>query len=138
MKKSIVASLLLTAVFTSMIVSTANAWLTPGYWKTHFEEWETATVNWRGIVSSNAEAYGWLWTPPRGDASIILARALIAAILNLDVAGHTGGEALVAAAASHLVTVGIGTNPSGSGRAMCIAYAEQLDNLNNDLPWTMP
>jgi len=136
--KKLAISLLLAAVMASMIVSSANAWFTPGYWKNHYEVWQTETVNWHGIVANNAAAYDWLWTAPKGDASIILAHQVIAAILNIDVMGHSDHNNLVHNAATFLAGIGIGSNPTGSNRAMCIYYAELLDAMNNDLPFTYP
>jgi hypothetical protein len=56
--------------------------LTQGFWKTHPKVWPTTTLT-LGIASYNqTELLTILNTPPRGDASLILAKQLIAAKLN--------------------------------------------------------
>ena len=56
---------------------------TQGFWKTHPEAWPDGFVLEIGGYDYDAEELlAILWTPTRGDASMILAHQLIAAILN--------------------------------------------------------
>ena len=56
---------------------------TPGYWKTHPGAWPVSSLTLGGQSYSMLELMILLWSPPKGDASIILAHHLIAAKLNL-------------------------------------------------------
>ncbi len=56
---------------------------TPGYWKNHPENWPVMSVTLGGVTYSQAEALAIMGTPVQGDATVILAYHLIAAILNV-------------------------------------------------------
>jgi hypothetical protein len=55
---------------------------TQGYWKNHPEQWPVNALMLGGRMYPQAQLLLLLDTPPRGDASVILARQLIAAMLN--------------------------------------------------------
>lgn len=58
--------------------------LTPGFWMTHPEAWpEGFSLTYGGTTYDADALMAILWTPAKGDASVILARHLIAAELNL-------------------------------------------------------
>lgn len=56
---------------------------TPGYWKNHPENWPVMSVTLGGVTYSQAQALAIMGTPVQGDATVILAYHLIAAILNV-------------------------------------------------------
>ena len=130
MMKKFVVSLLLAAVFASAAVATVNACLTPGYWKNHPDAWPTNTITLGGVTYNKEPTIVILKTPPRGDATYILAHALIAAKLNV-LSGAGGYDTLITNADVFLIAHPLGTNPKGTDRSYCVSLAEQLDTLNN-------
>jgi len=56
--------------------------LTQGYWKTHEENWPVGSLTLGNTTYTQAQLLVILNTPPQGDASLILAHQLIAALLN--------------------------------------------------------
>ena len=72
--------------------------LTQGYWKNHPDDWPVGSLTIGGDVYTEAELLVLLDTPPRGDASLILAHQLIAAMLNVE-AGASAPAALADARA---------------------------------------
>ena len=56
---------------------------TPGYWKNHPEAWPVSeiTIGCREYIKD--EAISWMWCPVRGDKTITMFRALVAAKLNV-------------------------------------------------------
>src|SRR5439155_11028415 len=54
-----------------------------GFWKTHPKEWKVSGLTLGTRLYTNTELLKILHTPVRGDASIILAHQLIAALLNI-------------------------------------------------------
>ncbi len=59
-----------------------NCPLSPGFWKTHPSAWPVSSITLGDQTYTKSEALAILRSSTTGDASIILARALIAAILN--------------------------------------------------------
>jgi hypothetical protein len=57
--------------------------LTQGFWKNHPNVWPVADLTLGSQTYSEAALLVILHTPPRGDASLILAHQLIAALLNI-------------------------------------------------------
>ncbi|MCK4444589.1 MAG: SBBP repeat-containing protein, partial [Thermoplasmata archaeon] len=57
--------------------------LSKGFWKTHPDVWPLDSLDIGGEAYNKTELLNILWTPPRGDASVILAHQLIAAELNV-------------------------------------------------------
>ena len=58
--------------------------LTQGFWKTHPLAWPVETLELGGVVYDKSALLALLWTPTRGDGSMILAHQLIAAMLNVE------------------------------------------------------
>lgn len=58
---------------------------TIGYWKNHPEAWPVSTLTICGNVLSQDDAIGVLSMPARGDVTLIMAKQLIAALLNVAV-----------------------------------------------------
>ncbi|HEV8595786.1 MAG TPA: hypothetical protein VGR51_09680, partial [Thermoplasmata archaeon] len=54
-----------------------------GYWKTHVASWPSTSLVLGSETYSTSELVELLWTPPRGDASLILSHQLAAAKLNI-------------------------------------------------------
>jgi len=63
--------------------SAASCPLSHGFWKTHANAWNVSGVALGSRFYTNAELLTILQTPVRGDASLILAHQLIAALLNI-------------------------------------------------------
>lgn len=57
--------------------------LTQGFWKNHPDAWPVSSLSIAGITYSVAELIELLETAPKGDASLILAHQLIAAMVNV-------------------------------------------------------
>ncbi|MCK5291155.1 MAG: SBBP repeat-containing protein [Thermoplasmata archaeon] len=57
--------------------------LSKGFWKTHPDAWPVDSLDMGGEMYNKTELLNILWTPPRGDASVILAQQLIATELNV-------------------------------------------------------
>jgi hypothetical protein len=114
--------------------------LTQGYWKNHPEAWPVTTLTLGCHTYTQAECIALLQTSNGGtkaDASLILAKQLIAAKLN--VANNSMNWPLIGAAISHadLLLCGFaGSLPyhvapnSATGQQM-VAVAAQLDAFNN-------
>ncbi len=69
-----------------------------GYWRSHSEEWPVASLVLGSESYSAAELVALLHAPTKGDASVLLARQLITAKLNL--AAGAGSDELVAQVAA--------------------------------------
>jgi hypothetical protein len=72
--------------------------LTQGFWKTHGNAWPVSGLTLGGMTYTHVELMNPLWTPARGDKSMILAHQLIAAMLN-EAAGASPADALADAKA---------------------------------------
>lgn len=60
---------------------------TPGYWKNHAENWPVDTLTVGGVELTMDEALAIFNAPVRGDATVILAYHLMAAMLNVAMGG---------------------------------------------------
>jgi hypothetical protein len=90
---------------------------TPGYWKNHPDAWPVGEITFGGVTYTKAEAIEIMDGPVKGDKSITLFKALVAAKLNvlalggpdnLDCVGCIGGKILRA-------NLWLEDNPLGSG-----------------------
>ena len=108
-----------------------NCTRTQGYWKNHPENWPVNDITIGGITYTQDEAIEILKTPPRRDATYILAHQLIAAKLNI-LSGADGSAVAdtIAAADDWLVDNPLGSNPDNPGRQVGIALARMLDQYN--------
>ena len=108
--------------------------LTIGYWKNHADKWPVTSVTLGGGTISETQALAILNTPPRGDATIILAQQLIAAELNVQL-GNTSScvSSTIAAANSLLAANPVGSHLSTSSAAgqQAVALGSTLDSYNN-------
>ena len=111
--------------------------LSQGYWKNHPEDWPVDSLTLGGETYSQAEAQDLLGSPSHGDASLILAKQLIAAKLNVangaddsSVAGAIStADSLLGGQGPGKLPYGVGTNTS-TGEAM-LGVQSQLDAFNN-------
>jgi hypothetical protein len=66
--------------------------LTQGFWKTHAEAWPVSSLWIGGVLYDQDALLAILNTPPRGDASLILAHQYIAALLNFASGASAGAD----------------------------------------------
>jgi hypothetical protein len=126
---------LLAALPGSVEAQETGCTLTQGYWKNHPEAWPADAMTLGGVGYTKEQLIQILSTPPRGDATYILAHQLIAAKLNVMTGADSSGIATtIANADAWLASVGgLGKWPTGADRQTGIAYASQLDAFNNGL-----
>ncbi len=102
-----------------------------GYWKTHPEEWPLDPIEMGGVTYTKIEALDKLNTPPKGDATYILAKQLIPAKLNLAAHLLVGDlQDLIDAADAWLVVNLLGSKPKGAARDEGLALKDQLEAYN--------
>jgi hypothetical protein len=107
---------------------------TQGYWKNHPDAWPVDEIAIGGTTYSIEEAIAILETPPKGDATYILAHQLIAAKLNvLNGANLNDLGATIEDADAWLSAHPLGSKPQSPDREQGIAMAEILDSYNNGL-----
>jgi hypothetical protein len=118
-------------VAAAVSASQASCTLTQGFWKNHIEAWPSE-ISIGGVTYTAMEAIQILSTPPRGDATYILAHQLIAAKLNvLEGADDSAVATTIVQADAWLVLHPLGSDPDGADREEGIALAEVLDEYNN-------
>jgi hypothetical protein len=133
----LLAAVLLT--FPAQAQAQTGCTLTQGFWKNHPEAWPVDTMIVGGADYSKEQLIQLLATPPRGDATYILAKQLIAAQLNvLSGADSSGVATLINEAEAWLIAVGLGSWPTGAAREVGIQMASQLDDFNNGLSHVPP
>ncbi len=118
--------------------------LTPGYWKTH-SSYGPAPYDdtWAKLFygadtpfyGSGQSWYQVLWTPPQGNAYYILAKAYIAAKLNIlnGASSTTQVDSAIISADSFFNTYTPSSSLSKIVRNRILTYATLLDNYNNGL-----
>ena len=114
--------------------------LTQGYWKNHEESWPVTSLTIGGQVYTDVELLTLLWTPPKGDTSLILAHQLIAALLNV-AAGATASPSVQAALADAEAWMlanadSDGRLPYGSTDHTATAISDALAAFNEGLSGT--
>lgn len=112
--------------------------MSQGFWKNHRRAWPVSTLVMGNETYTKGEALTLLRTPVRGDASLILAKQLIAAKLNLEEGSDPTPIAAEIAAADILLGGFIGkmpydVHPSTSEGHDMTAIAGVLDDYNNRL-----
>jgi hypothetical protein len=111
-----------------------NCTYTQGFWRTHADDWPVDQIVIGSVTYTQAQALEILETPPRGDATYILAHQLIAAKLNiLNGADPSDVATTIADADDWLIEHPLGSDPSNPDRAEGIALAGVLDEYNNGL-----
>ena len=112
-----------------------------GYWKNHLSEWPIDSITLGDESYTKEEARAIMKTPTRGDASIILARQLIAAKLNVENGANPAPAEETIDAADDLLATFPGRLPLGvrpfteTGKEM-LKFAKVLDAYNNG--WLTP
>lgn len=112
---------------------------TIGYWMTHPEVWTVSSLTLGGVVYSKADCLSLLSAPSNGDASLILAKQLMAALLNGG-ANDPAVSATVKSAQSWLSnnkdtdgTLPYNVKTSSVAGTEAVNLATVLDNYNNGL-----
>jgi hypothetical protein len=105
--------------------------LTPGYWKNHPESWPVMSLVLGDETYTQAELLALLESSAVGDSSLILARHLIAALLNGG-ASDPAISATIAAAHAWLIANadGDGRLPFGIKSSVATALADTLADYN--------
>jgi len=110
--------------------------LTQGYWKNHSNAWPVTSLMLGSQTYTQAELLNILNTPGRGDASIILAKQLIAAKLNIAAGSDPTPVSSTITHADSLLSMFSGklpyhVAPSSTIGQMMVSDANTLDNYNN-------
>lgn len=90
MKKVLILTIVLVALLSLAPVTSAGgccgccvAPRSPGYWKNHPEAWPVEEFDLGGVHYTKAEAIEWMNTPVKGDKTITMFAAVVAAALNV-------------------------------------------------------
>jgi hypothetical protein len=125
------------AFFTVPGASAQSCTASQGYWKTHPADWTLTSVSLGATTYSAEQARNFLKAPPKGDASLILAKQLIAALLNSASGASEPPEVstAIAAADADLGSGPIpeGVSPSTSVGTDMVEQALILANFNEGL-----
>jgi hypothetical protein len=122
------------------VCTTCGCTLTQGYWKNHPSAWPVTTLVVGGVTYGQAELLDLFATAPAGDASLILAHQLVAAMLNrASGAGATPGvlqaiDDANAWMATHQDGDGrlpFGVPSSSPAGGVATSLSDQLDAYNN-------
>ncbi|HOX24402.1 MAG TPA: hypothetical protein PLL30_01435 [Candidatus Krumholzibacteria bacterium] len=101
---------------------------TPGYWKNH--DWPVEGLTIGGVAMTRDELMAILWAPVGGDATVILAKHLIAAKLNVIAGGDAGIQDVIDDADAFLVEHPVGSRPSGADKDEALALKDELVAYN--------
>jgi hypothetical protein len=101
---------------------------TPGYWKNH--AWPVESLTLGGVDLSRDALMGILWSPVRGDATVILAHHLIAAKLNVISGSDDGIQGTIDDADAYLVEHPVFSRPGGADKAAGLALKDLLADYN--------
>jgi hypothetical protein len=110
--------------------------LTQGYWKNHSNAWPVNSLMLGSQTYTKAELLAILNTPSGGDASIILAKQLIAAKLNIAAGSNPGPISSTITHADSLLSMFSGklpyhVAPSSNIGQMMVSDGSTVDNYNN-------
>jgi hypothetical protein len=109
-----------------------NCARTQGFWKNHEDAWPVEELLLGNVTYTKSELLTILRTPPRGDATYILIRQLIAAKLNVASGADPAEiESTLADADAWLTEHPLGSKPRGRDRQPGLDLAERLDDYNN-------
>lgn len=101
-----------------------------GYWKNHPADWPVMNLDLGADNPDQAALLDILNTSPRGDATIILARSLIAAKLNMAAGAGDGIADVIDAADAYLTEHPVGSNPGKADRKAALAFMDALGEYN--------
>ncbi len=103
---------------------------TPGYWKNHPEDWPMADFAVGGEDYVQSELIEILQRPVRGDATVILAHHLIAAMLNVMGGSDDYIQGAIDDGNQFLDDHGLGSRPSGALKGEAIGIKNELAGYN--------
>jgi hypothetical protein len=107
---------------------------TIGFWKNHPDRWAVTSLNLGGTVYNQAQLLAILNNPSVGDASLILAKQLIATLLSIASGSDPSPVAATVAHAQTLLTgcaIPCGVNTSSPLGQQMVADATILNSYNN-------
>ena len=102
-----------------------------GYWKNHAADWPAMNLDLGADNLNQTALLEILNTPPRGDATVILARALIAAKLNQAAGAGDDMTGVIADADAYLTAHPVFSNPRKADRNAGLAFMEDLGDYNS-------
>jgi len=102
-----------------------------GYWKNHAAGWPVMNLDLGSENLDQTALLNILNTPPRGDATVILARALIAAKLNQASGAGDDMTGVIADADAYLVDHPVYSNPRKGDRKAALAFMNDLGDYNS-------
>lgn len=114
----------------------------PGYWKKHPEAWPFDSIQIGNDVFTKEEAIAIMKAPVKGDKTITMFRALVAAKLNLWIGNHchcspVNPYAMVGEAQDWFTVYPLGSGVTGDSDAWQFSHGEAiylgLDTYNNGL-----
>jgi hypothetical protein len=103
---------------------------TPGYWKNHASLWPMTSFSLGGVAYNQTQLLAILRQPVRGDATVILAHHLIAAMLNVANGASAGIQGSIDDANAFLSAHPFGSNPSDPARSQGLAIKDLLAGYN--------
>jgi hypothetical protein len=135
---ALLALALLQWASTPLLAQEEGCTLASGFWKNHPGLWPVTELTLDGFTYTQAELIELLETPPQGDASLILAHALIAAMLNVAFGAEVPADVAAALDAAQAWLIANrdtdGRLPfgitGGPERAEAIAISEVLNAYN--------
>ncbi len=102
-----------------------------GYWKNHTADWPVMNLDLGAENLDQAALLNILNSPPRGDATVILARALITAKLNQASGAGDDITGVIAGADAYLVDHPVFSNPRKADRKAALAFMDDLGDYNS-------
>ena len=101
---------------------------TPGFWKNH--DWPVESLMIAGVEVSRDDLMEILWSPVRGDATVILAKHLIAAKLNVISGSDDSIQGVIDDADAYLIDHPVFSRPSGAAKTEGLALKDDLVAYN--------
>ena len=101
---------------------------TPGFWKNH--DWPVESLMIAGVEVSRDDLMEILWTPVRGDATVILTKHLIAAKLNVISGNDDSIQGVIDDADAYLIDHPVFSRPSGDAKTEGLALKDDLVAYN--------
>lgn len=113
--------------------NTGNGWCarTIGYWKNHLSEWPVTSLVIGGVTYNQTQLLAML-NSNSSDASRLLAKQLVAAMLNVAKGSDPWIQDIIDDANAFLVNFPPGSNPRGNDRNYALKLKDELDKYNND------
>lgn len=103
---------------------------TPGFWKNHANDWPVTTLVVGGVEYDQAAALMTLDASVRGDATVILFKHLVAAMLNVLAGGDAAIQPVVDEADAYLMAHPLGSRPTGMDKEEGLALKDALMEYN--------